>query len=190
MPRDKIQVYKSADLLSSKWPGGTTTQLYIYPPGADYARRDFLFRISTAIVEKDESAFTSLPGFTRHLMILEGELTIRHAGQYEKRLKPFGQDAFDGGWETSASGQVIDFNLMCASQAEGKLHHHALAEDQRLAPDFDGFALIYVYQGCILVNEIQSAGEKDVVVIRPESRVSIQAQKATELIVAEVRLRD
>ena len=33
-----------ADTCSSRWSGGTTTQLAIAPEGADYGKRDFLWR--------------------------------------------------------------------------------------------------------------------------------------------------
>ena len=50
-----------ADYLTTSWSGGTTTQLTIAPAGAVYADRDFLWRVSSATVELDESDFTALP---------------------------------------------------------------------------------------------------------------------------------
>jgi len=50
---------------TSKWSGGTTTQLAIYPEDADYGKRNFTWRLSTATVEAAESVFTSLPGIDR-----------------------------------------------------------------------------------------------------------------------------
>lgn len=41
------------DYAVSRWSGGTTTQLAIFPPGASYADRDFLWRVSSAAVEDD-----------------------------------------------------------------------------------------------------------------------------------------
>lgn len=43
------------------WPGGKTRQIYIHPPGARYADKDFLFRISSVSVEQEESTFPICP---------------------------------------------------------------------------------------------------------------------------------
>lgn len=43
----------------SNWSGGKTTQLFIYPENSEYAKRNFLFRISSATVDCERSEFTS-----------------------------------------------------------------------------------------------------------------------------------
>ena len=110
--------------------GGTTTQLGIYPAGTEYTKFNFLFRLSTATVEVEESTFTFMPGVTRHLMILEGHLRIDHKGRYKKELPKFGYDVFDGEWPTTAKGKVTDFNLMVREKASGKLQAIALRDRQ------------------------------------------------------------
>ena len=57
---------------TSGWSGGTTTELFIFPPTADYQQRNFQFRLSTATVEADRSDFTLLNGISRKLMVLSG----------------------------------------------------------------------------------------------------------------------
>lgn len=96
----------------SRWSGGTTTQLAIFPEGAVYADRDFLWRISSAVVELPESDFTPLPDYDRILMILNGELTLSHDGGEEYTLHALEQTSFDGASHTYSRGQVTDFNLM------------------------------------------------------------------------------
>ncbi|MGB9666633.1 MAG: HutD family protein [Candidatus Cryosericum sp.] len=103
------------------WSGGTTTEIAIYPADSAYSRRDFLWRASSATVEADESEFTSLPGFWRLIMVLEGELQLEHAGHHRARLLPFEQDAFDGAWITRSRGKARDFNLMLAEGCTGNL---------------------------------------------------------------------
>jgi hypothetical protein len=103
------------------WAGGTTTQLAIWPPESDYIRRDFLWRISTAHVDLEESVFTSMPGFRRLLMVLEGKVQLNHQGRREVDLGAFGQDEFDGGWTTTSRGRCVDFNLMMAAECKGRL---------------------------------------------------------------------
>ena len=116
----------------TRWSGGSTTQLHIYPEGSSYAAREFLFRISTATVETTSSTFTTLPGFQRILMILKGELEITHKGRYSKQLRAFDKDTFDGSWETTAIGKVTDFNLMMAATVIGDCKHESLHSGQSL----------------------------------------------------------
>ena len=64
----------------SQWSGGTTTQVAIAPEGAVYADRDFLWRISSASVDLDESDFTALPDYHRWISTLKGGMTLSHEG--------------------------------------------------------------------------------------------------------------
>jgi len=107
----------------SLWAGGSSSQIAIYPPESQYQRRDFLYRLSTAVADSDApSAYTSLPGVTRHLLMLEGEALVCHEGRYSLTLRPYEEiDTFDGGWDTWARGKVQDFNLMCRPGCQGRL---------------------------------------------------------------------
>ena len=116
-----ISFLRSTAQTTNTWSGGTTTQLAIWPPDADYQDRNFLWRISSARVDQKESAFTALPGFHRILMILEGSIRLIHEGRREVELKPFEQDAFEGEWTTRSIGRCIDFNLMTAPECEGRM---------------------------------------------------------------------
>lgn len=119
---------KHGDYAVSEWSGGTTTQLWIWPEGADYASRNFTWRVSSASVEAEESEFTHLPGIERCLMILDGEVTLHHEGRYEKTLGRFEQDNFSGGWHTTSHGRATDFNLM-TSLGEGRVQVIEVAGD-------------------------------------------------------------
>lgn len=110
----------------SRWSGGTTTQLAIYPEDALYADRKFLWRVSSAVVELPESDFTPLPDYDRILMILEGELSLSHDGGVEYTLRSLQQTSFDGASHTFSRGQVTDFNLMmrkgcCSGRVEARI---------------------------------------------------------------------
>lgn len=107
----------------NKWAGGTTTQLAIYPEDGSYADRNFIWRLSSAVVELEESAFTKLPGFYRTLMVLEGELKLVHEGYHAVELKQFEQDSFNGAWNTTSYGKARDFNLMLREGINGRLKH-------------------------------------------------------------------
>lgn len=116
-----IKISRKNEQITTRWSGGTTTGLAIHPETADYSKRNFTWRISTAVVEAEESLFTHLPGFERILMILDGELFIEHEGQHSVTLQPFEQDRFNGAWTTRSKGKVRDFNVMLAEGCTGKL---------------------------------------------------------------------
>jgi environmental stress-induced protein Ves len=125
------QTYLPAHRFSStNWAKGTTTELVKYPPESDFLKRDFIFRISTATVEAEESTFSDFSGLTRILLILEGSMTLIHEGRYQKHLVPYDQDTFDGSWSTRSIGKVRDFNVMFNEQAKAELHAFHLLSDQ------------------------------------------------------------
>ena len=97
---------------TTRWSGGSTTQLLICPPEAQYADRDFLWRISSAVVEDEDSTFTPLPDYRRFISTLEGSIVLQHDGGELIPLSPFQVHAFDGGAETISKGRCRDFNLM------------------------------------------------------------------------------
>ncbi len=129
----------------STWSGGTTREIYIYPEGSNYITREFDFRLSTATVECETSNFTPLPEVHRHLMILEGTLELTHVGHYQKTLNPFDCDEFEGNWETSSIGKVIDFNLML-KKGKGKLYPYHSAP--RFGEEGD-LHFLYLHTGSI-----------------------------------------
>ncbi len=116
-----IQLIRASESRTTKWSGGTTTELAIFPEGSQYLRRDFGWRLSTATVEAEHTVFTKLPGIWRILMVTEGHLKLKHQGQHEVSLGPFDQDAFDGGWTTESWGQARDLNLMTLEAYESTM---------------------------------------------------------------------
>ena len=121
----KVTKIEAAAQAVSRWSGGTTTQLAICPPDAVYAERDFLWRLSSAVVELPESDFTPLPDYDRILMILDGQLSLSHDGEEEYTLRTLEQTFFDGASHTFSRGQVTDFNLMmrkgrCTGRVEAR----------------------------------------------------------------------
>jgi environmental stress-induced protein Ves len=107
-----IQLIKQKDLVTNKWSGGLTTEIAIYPEDAVYSKRNFIWRISSAKVELERSTFTSLIGYDRLLMSLEGHLKLNHENHHRSSLNPFDVDAFSGAWQTSSEGRVTDFNVI------------------------------------------------------------------------------
>lgn len=108
-----------ADYRTSRWSGGTTTEIFIWPADADYAARRFAVRISSATVELEESDFTALPGVTRYIVPLAGGFTLTHPEGQPVIMEPL--DApyrFSGEIPTHCVGKATDFNLMLKG-AEG-----------------------------------------------------------------------
>lgn len=105
----------------SNWTGGKTTQLAIYPESSDYLQRNFMWRLSSATVEQEESDFSKLPDYDRVLMVLKGEVVLSYEGERVTRLKELEQDRFDGGWKTKSFGKITDYNLMVRKGNEGYL---------------------------------------------------------------------
>lgn len=116
-----VKIIKKEEYSVSNWSGGQTTELYIYPENSKYKDRNFMWRISSATMDIEESTFTNLPGFARELMVISGETTLEHEGQHKITLKPFEKDSFMGDWTTKSVGKASDFNLMTSKDCVGSL---------------------------------------------------------------------
>ncbi len=106
-------VVAATDFVTSRWDGGSTTQLMIAPKGSSLAARDFDFRISCARVEQS-GPFSDFSGYDRLLLILNGQLSLIHNGNTftlsdESEAWHFaGAERVDA---TLLSHHVDDFNL-------------------------------------------------------------------------------
>ena len=195
----KLQITRKSELTTTTWPGGTTTQLAIYPEGASYAERNFLFRISTAMVEAEESVFTRLPGVTRKIMILDGKLKLDHKGRHTKTLHKFETDSFEGDWETRGFGKVTDFNLMTRGKVQVKVFSASLKKDETIPFQSSSgreFIGLYVIKGRISISSaglLDFADEGDFILGCPdgnEGQVEVYADEASEVAVAQIALAE
>ena len=119
----RIKIIKKEGQKTNKWSGGETTQLYIYPENSSYENKDFKWRISSANVESEKSTFTKLPNIQRKLMVIDGELILKHKNHNEVKLNKFEVDSFSGDWDTISYGKAIDFNLMTNKDCIGELEY-------------------------------------------------------------------
>jgi environmental stress-induced protein Ves len=124
----KICIVRLPDQIVSTWNGGKTRQLYLYPEQAVYRKTPFLFRLSSATVEAEQSDFSRLEGVRRILMPLEGTVRL-HCGEEDIVLHPYEQSRFDGGVKTVSYGTCVDFNLMTMSSWDGKLREFLLRRE-------------------------------------------------------------
>ena len=103
-----------ADYKTTPWKNGKgiTTEIAIHPAGATL--ENFEWRVSSAGVT-EAGPFSKFSGFTRDLIVLEGEGLVLENRGAEKSLPQFEVHRFDGGEETSCrliGGAVRDFNVI------------------------------------------------------------------------------
>ena len=183
-----------ADYTTSRWSGGTTTELLIRPRGAVYGRRDFSCRVSSATVDLDSSTFTALPDYDRLIATLEGTVTLTHDGSAPFILSPYQVHAFDGGSETVSLGRCRDFNLMLRKgKATGSLT--ALTADAKplsvLLDRTTAFALLFCAEGRCTVTVVGvayglSSGES--LLLEAPAACSLSFQGAARLMLAQTKI--
>ena len=184
-----IQQFTSDSRTTINWASGTSTEIFIHPSNGSFADRNFLFRISTATVEAEESTFTFFEGITRHLMILKGELELIHEGRYTKHLKPYDQDTFSGEWSTRSKGKVTDFNLMLKDGATGSLTHHRIESGTYAAfAAKTNWYFIYFASGTATLSNGNTAKTGDLIRIENGSDVTFHAQERCDVVEIEVLL--
>jgi uncharacterized protein len=184
-----MYIRRRNELSASRWSGGTTTELFIYPENASYSDRTFDLRISTATVELEQSDFTLLPGYSRMLMVLEGQLKMVHDTGLENNevnLGAFEQSFFSGDWRTTGYGKVRDFNVLFKEPFFVDVKYHLLHSESVF--DIDGSALlniVFILSGTVVFDGVE-VGPGEVVVF--ENELPLQAKIVTEssLIVVDV----
>lgn len=189
-----FEILKSESFEVKNWTGGTTTQLFIYPKTADYLSRNFEFRLSTANVLVEKSDFTILPEVYRQLMILDGQISLKHDNQKPKILKKFDISKFEGRWKTTSIGTCTDFNLMTTNSIIGNLANASIPKNKNtdyLLNKANQWQFIYVYKGVLkisLENQDLQLNTGDLLVFKtPEDRaLSLKAVENCELVFANI----
>lgn len=185
-----IHQYTADKRTTINWACGTSTEIFIYPGNGSFAERNFLFRISTATVEAEESTFTFFEGITRHLMILKGELELIHEGRYTKHLQPYDQDTFSGEWSTRSKGKITDFNLMLKNGATGSLRHRSIdAGSSELFTSKTEYFFIYLDTGTATLSNGNTAKAGDLLQIENGTDITIDAKETCNLITIEVLVK-
>lgn len=188
----QIKVTKKEQLQTTAWQGGTTTQLAIYPPGAVYKNLDFIFRISTATIDLEQSIFTVLPNVAREIMVLDGELLIQHKEHHTKQLKKFDTNSFIGDWETTSMGKATDFNVMTRGNAKATIEGFSLGkkEIKQFIVDSDIMA-VYVYFGEVSIESKITLSQGDIALIHKECEKEgfrLQGVYNSDIAIAQIHL--
>jgi len=172
---------------TSTWAGGKTTELFIFPEDSQYKTDNFLFRISSATVEIEESSFTPLPGVERILMVLDGQVKLEHENHHTKVLKPLETDLFQGEWTTISKGKCIDFNLMCKSSTKGEVKGFNLSENTEQVIDLKGkMNFIYIYKGLIEINGTRLNQGNLLITESPSSNNTLKALQQSIFVVVNI----
>jgi environmental stress-induced protein Ves len=189
-----INIFKAADFKTTKWSGGSTTELYIYPSISNFAAGNFNFRISSATVEIEKSNFTVLPEVSRQLMVLSGSIKVSHKNHHEIQLNKNEIDSFDGGWETSAIGTCVDFNLMIKGNTKGKISSFLVSANKKENFQLDSnckFIIFYAFEEKLQFNfgsEKRNLNQGELLVIKHpmEEVIKLQSSKNCELAVVHI----
>lgn len=107
----KYRVFKKRDVIPTLWDGGKTYEYVVYPLGSSYSDRNFLFRISSASIDKIPSNFTRFKNYQRFLVMLDNNLKVIRNGleEYYSERDVFAFDSEDSIVSFSLGN---DFNLM------------------------------------------------------------------------------
>ena len=110
----KEKIINKEDFVTTKWAGGETTQLVIYPEDAVFSEKDFLWRISSATFTSTESKFSDFTNYQRYILPLEGKLSVYHEGLYNRELNKYEVEYFDGSWSTFSKNTLDcrDYNFI------------------------------------------------------------------------------
>ena len=106
-----IKVIRKEDSKVTKWSGGVTKEILIVPEEGDYEERRFLARVSSAVVEDQESDFTELKGVHRYISLLRGDMELQ-INDNKKVMMPLDIVEFEGSDKVHCVGKATDFNLM------------------------------------------------------------------------------
>ena len=191
----KKRIYKEENYKMSKWSGGNTRELAIYPEKAEYLDRDFLWRLSSADSDLEESSFTKLPDYDRILMVLEGSVVLAHGEERTASLSAYEYDAFDGAVKTKCFGKLIkDYNLIYRKGCKGRMELVDLTEEaQQVESRFEGSRCLGIYsaEGYTVVSaggktDMVKADEQMVIELEPGEALSLSVMGQGKCILTEV----
>lgn len=123
---------------TTKWSGGQTQEIYIFPGNSSYHSKDFEFRISTATVSKAGAPFTPLLGYHRILMPLRKPMRLEVNDRIVK-VPPFKTYYFSGSDHVDSLEKNIDLNIMVNDQWTADLQVINLDEQSLFSGTVDGF---------------------------------------------------
>lgn len=154
----KEKIIRKEDFLTTKWDGGETTQLAIYPEDAIFSEKDFLWRISTATFTSTESNFSDFSGYQRYILPLEGKLNLYHEGLYNRHLSKYEVEYFDGYWSTFSENTIDcrDYNFIVKTGNLSNMQILKEGDKYRLK----GSEIVTIFSTTDFVLNLDNRGEK------------------------------
>lgn len=137
---------------TTSWLGGKTNELFIYPQNADYIKRNFEIRLSTATIDIEESDFTKLPGIHRILMVSEGNISLHFNENDMVKLQPWEIAEFEGDWNTLSKGKGKDINLMISGLWNANMSYIPLSNSYVDFNQTEDMKIIYNVAGEATIN--------------------------------------
>ncbi len=142
-----LKIYKD-DYIKSKWIGGETSQITIYPNSEKVVNQNFIYRISTATVNFD-SKFTKYNNYQRFITTLNNTISLN-----DSIIPPLVPYKFDGDIDTNSKGNCIDFNLICKKNLECDMQIKK-SSFKNLFSNYNHY-IIYASENCtIIINNIK-----------------------------------
>lgn len=143
---EKLITFSSCN--TTKWSGGTTTELYIFPEAANFSNGDYETRISLAKVDLEESTFTKLADVERTLTVLEGNHLLSVNNLPFVPIGQYSPVSFKGDDLTKSKGSALNFNFMkkTSKPHEVSVMQNGAKERLVLLPKFEN-ALLFIIEG-------------------------------------------
>lgn len=172
-----ISLFPKKNITASIWSGGLTYEYMIYPKTANYADRDFVFRISSATIEEVPSEFTKFKGYHRYLVMLDNNLDVE-INKEKKLYEKYEIMKFDSDDEVTSYTKGIDFNWMISE----KMSHHKLEITNRNQNCDAEIVIVFSLQTTVItINEKHYSLEPyDLLVIENQEKENIILDFSTE----------
>lgn len=174
-----FKIIKKNDHIISRWSGGLSKQLYIYPETSSYQEKNFKFRLSIATTERENSIFTKLSNTQRVISVLNGTMELEHEGKYTIKLGKYEIDHFNGEWNTLSKGKATDFNLMIR-EGFGDFFFKKANENTSILFDCNShFKFIFCINGKIKIQD-HELYEEDLIVT-DEEKIEMELFKQSKI---------
>ena len=180
-----VRIIKPNNLKTTTWSGGTTSEYYIYPEQSDYKNKDFLFRISSAMIEEKPARFTSFIGYSRYLTMLDNYLDLsingRHKIYYQNTLVFFKSED-----DVIANSLGKDFNIMIKEDVS----KHSAEIRHGFFTIHDSFAIVFAIEECeIFINSLPYQLKKyDCVLIENLERREFDLISSADIVLCRLSL--
>ena len=135
----------------TRWAGGRTRQLAIYPQDAQGDKAfDFVFEITSSTTDIKESEYTIYESYNRTLMIISGEsiLTLEDGDTYS--LSPYEQCTFDGALKVLSRGRTVDYEMTLRKGRSGRVEFLGRVSDLSIKAG-PGYLGLYCLQGSLRI---------------------------------------